>query len=390
MFEEIKLRVACINKPILLLGDFNVTLHARERTGPFRCDRSINDFSKWISDMRLIDLPLHGLTFTWRRNESKSRLDRALCCHTWLVSFPHLRLQELHRSFSDHNPLLLSMETCSNWGPKPFRSYDAWFLNPNFKGFLINEWRNIPNVPLHSKMKTLKTSLKAWRLENFDHIDNKINDFEAVIHDLERKSDSRSLDDMEKARLSAANSFLHRWLIRRERIWRQRARSYGFKLKDHNTKFFHASTLYKKKKKEIAHIKINGRRISGVANLKEEIRNHFAQAFAQNHVPDFDFNMDNHPKITEAQASFLETIPSREELKAAVWACGIDKALGFDGFNFKFIREMWDEWKEDIYESVMDFFIGGHSIRHLNITWVTLIPKVENPHQLRILGRLVW
>ena len=116
-----------------------------------------------------------------------------------------------------------------------------------------------------------------------------------------------------------------------------------------------------------------------MANLKEEIRNHFAQAFAQNHVPDFDFNMDNHPKITEAQASFLETIPSREELKAAVWACGIDKALGFDGFNFKFIREMWDEWKEDIYEAVMDFLIRGHSIRHLNITWVKLIPKVNNP-----------
>ena len=40
---------------------------------------------------------------------------------------------------------------------------------------------------------------------------------------------------------------------------------------------------------------------------------------------------------------------------------------------------MWDEWKEDIYEAVMDFLIRGHSIRHLNITWVKLIPKVNNP-----------
>ena len=31
----------------------------------------------------------------------------------------------------------------------------------------------------------------------------------------------------------------------------------------------------------------------------------------------------------------------------------------------------------------MDFFIGGHSIRHLNITWVTLIPKVENPTSIK-------
>ena len=44
---------------------------------------------------------------------------------------------------------------------------------------------------------------------------------------------------------------------------------------------------------------------------------------------------------------------------------------------------MWEEIKEEIYESVMDFFIGGHSIRHLNITWVTLIPKVENPTSIK-------
>ncbi|XP_057529808.1 uncharacterized protein LOC130808348 [Amaranthus tricolor] len=192
MFEEIKQRVVSINKPILMLGDFNVTLHAGERTGSYRCDRSMNDFSEWITDLRLLDLPLHGLKFTWRRNESKSRLDKALC-------------------------------------------------------FLINEWRNIPNVPLHNKLKILKTPLKAWRSANFDCMDNKIADFEVVIHDLEQKSDNRMLDTMEKARLNAANSFLHQWLIRRERIWRQRARSYGFKLKDHNSKFFLAATLYKKK-----------------------------------------------------------------------------------------------------------------------------------------------
>ena len=136
--------------------------------------------------------------------------------------------------------------------------------------------------------------------------------------------------------------------------------------------------LTKKKKKVISQIKINGRRILGVANLKEEIRNHFAQRFAQDQVPKFDFNMDNHPKITEAQAVFLETTPSREEFKAAVWACGIDKAPGFDGFDFKFIREIWKEIKEEIYEFVMDFFIGDQSIRHLNVTWVTWIPKVEH------------
>ena len=66
-------------------------------------------------------------------------------------------------------------------------------------------------------------------------------------------------------------------------------------------------------------------------------------------------------------------------MKQAVWACGIDKAPGFDGYNFKFIRKMWEVIKDEIYDSVMEFFATGCSTRHLNVTWVTLISKVENP-----------
>ena len=111
-------------------------------------------------------------------------------------------------------------------------------------------------------------------------------------------------------------------------------------------------------------------------NLKSEVRNHFAHRFKQEQTPAFDFNLDNHPKLSAAQAEFIETIPSREEVKQAVWACGIDKAPGFDGYNFKFIREMWEVLEEEIYEFVVDFFVSESSVRHLNITWVTLIPKI--------------
>ena len=40
---------------------------------------------------------------------------------------------------------------------------------------------------------------------------------------------------------------------------------------------------------------------------------------------------------------------------------------------------MWEELKEKIFETVTNFFTVGGSLRHLNVTWVTLIPKVENP-----------
>ena len=122
----------------------------------------------------------------------------------------------LSRSFSDHNPLLLTLVPHENWGPKPFRCYDAWFMHPHFKAFLINEWRSIPVVPLHNKMKIIKTPLKLWRRENFDVIDNKIANLEMVIQDLERKGEDRVLDSLEMARMKAASNILHQCLIRRE------------------------------------------------------------------------------------------------------------------------------------------------------------------------------
>ena len=114
LFEEIKHTLGSINKPILLLGYFNVVLHAGERFGTFRCDLSMREFSEWITDFNLIDIPLHGMKFTWRRNESKSRLDRGMCSHNWLRKFPNMNMVGLKRSFSDHNPLLLSLESSNN------------------------------------------------------------------------------------------------------------------------------------------------------------------------------------------------------------------------------------------------------------------------------------
>ena len=58
--------------------------------------------------------------------------------------------------------------------------------------------------------------------------------------------------------------------------------------------------MVKKKKKEINQIKINGREIIGIQNLKQEVRSFFVNRFTQEETPVFDFNMANHPKISEA------------------------------------------------------------------------------------------
>ncbi|XP_057550609.1 uncharacterized protein LOC130828666 [Amaranthus tricolor] len=156
------------------------------------------------------------------------------------------------------------------------------------------------------------------------------------------------------ARLNAANSLLHQWLIRRERVWRQRARSYCFKMKDHNTKFFYASTLFKKQKNEIIQIHINGRNIQGVENLKAEIRSFFAQSFSQEPVPEFDFSLDNHPKITEAQSIFLEKTPSREEKVESPTSIDQYRPISVVGALYKIISKILSSRLREVIAPLID------------------------------------
>lgn len=186
IFDAVKAVCQSINKPVLLLGDFNEVFHPSEHIGQFRCDRSITEFVDWVNDLHLIDIPLQGMRFTWGRLDSQSKLDRCLCENDWLLKFLRLKLEGLKRSFSDHNPLLLSLEKIENWGPKPFRCFDVWFSNPEFKSFVHKEWEDLPNLNLVNKMKALKEPIKSWSKEKFGEIDNYISRLENALHDLQK------------------------------------------------------------------------------------------------------------------------------------------------------------------------------------------------------------
>lgn len=204
MYDTLKDILSSIGQPVLLLGDFNEIIHPGERVGQFRYEVSMREFIGWIDDLQLIDVPLHGMKFTWGRLESQSRLDRCLCNNEWFIRYPEIRLDGLKRSFSDHNPLLLSLDRKTNWGPKPFRVYDSWFLNPKFKKFLCREWENLPNLGLPNKMKALKAPLKTWSKDNFECLENNISKLEEVVHESQLRGESRQLNEMESARLRTA------------------------------------------------------------------------------------------------------------------------------------------------------------------------------------------
>lgn len=84
IYREISSFIESFNHPPLFLGYFNQILHVDERIEHTNITRGMQIFGDWIDNIRLIDLPLHGRKFTWKRGSSMSRIDRCMCDSYWM------------------------------------------------------------------------------------------------------------------------------------------------------------------------------------------------------------------------------------------------------------------------------------------------------------------
>ena len=382
MWEELSSMRENIELPFIFIGDFNEVLKLEERKGGVGCCRSIEEFNQWVNSLQLVDLPLGGRKYTWSRGKSMSRLDRCLVDNEWCTKFPEMKLMALNIMTSDHCPIV--METSKeDWGPKPFRSLDAWLSHPDFVKKVKDEWCLLGELLTADKLKALRVPLRVWNKKSFGHIDDHINKYEVEIMMLEVRSEECSLGEVELARLEALQGQFRIWYARKESYWRQLAREKFVKLNDRNTKYFHAVALGRRRKKRILLLKVENRLVKGPRKIKKEAVRFFRRLYSQPSGPEVDLDEGLLPKLNGNLAEELEQRPSIEEIKEAVWSCDPSKAAGYDGFNINFIKKMWDNIGDEISSFVLNFFDTGYLPEEINMTWVVLIPKIDSAEEFK-------
>ncbi|XP_057451987.1 uncharacterized protein LOC130743775 [Lotus japonicus] len=170
-------RQQCQDPSWCLLGDFNAVRYEDKRrgvAGVLPCQRrEMAEFNLFIDNMELLDLPLAGRKFTWRRpnNQAHSRIDRFLVSKEWCDAWPNCSQLVLNRDISDHSPLLLR-QSFQDWGPKPFRVLNCWLDDHRLRPFVEQTWaglrvRGWGAFVLKEKVKGLKGSLKDWNSQVF-------------------------------------------------------------------------------------------------------------------------------------------------------------------------------------------------------------------------------
>ena len=87
--------------------------------------------------------------------------------------------------------------------------------------------------------------------------------------------------------------------------------------------------------------------------------------------------------LNQIQIRELLAHVTHSDIDLAILAIDDGKSSWIDGLNAHFFKHAWEVIKLDIYEAVLDYFNQGIMYFPLNITAVTLIPKIANASSIK-------
>jgi len=147
----------------MVAGDFNLIYKDEDKNNSNLNRAMMGRFRRWINDMALTEIPLHGRKFTWSSSSSSAsptlvRLDRVFCSLEWEELFPDCLLQSSSSYNSDHCPLIFGlMDNPPSRGR--FHFEDFWPCLDGFLDIVESAWGSVP--PCSCPVETLSFKLKA-------------------------------------------------------------------------------------------------------------------------------------------------------------------------------------------------------------------------------------
>ncbi|GJV81323.1 RNA-directed DNA polymerase, eukaryota [Tanacetum coccineum] len=367
---------------IIVMGDFNEVRTAEERFGSIFNARGVAAFNSFISTGGLVEVPLGEYSYTWAHKSAAkmSKLDRFLISKYLMRIHPNISSIILDRYLSNHMPILLR-EISLDYGPTPFCFFHHWFDLDGFDLFVTESWKAIniqePNAMLKlvKKLKLLKGQIRLWVKDKKDKaqlLKNSLKKKLAAIDSSLDKGDAAS--DALEDRLNTMNNLTN--LERMESLELAQKAKIKWSIEgDENLKKFHGIINKQRNNLAILGIIVDGEWIEDPMTVKYEFLAHFRDRFDTRCKYRLTLDMNFPNKLSTDQMYDLERPFLKEEIKGAVWDCGLNKSSGPDGFTFGFYRKFWSLIEEDVVADVNHFFHNGYCKKGGNYSFIALIPK---------------
>lgn len=254
-----------------------------------------------------------------------------LCNEHWNQLFSSAIVRHLTHIYSTHCPLLLQFLPVhfSRLGSRPFRFQAAWMRHGGVFSWMREEWAC--DGCLTTSLQTFARKLE-WNLCTFGYIlkrkKRNLLRMEGVIRAMKQRCSKGLLWLEKKLRLERQEI-----LLQEELLWKQKSRCDWLRAGDGNTRFFHASTLIRRRKNHV-HSLLNDRG-SGLRirwNYREWPCNSIVNSSRLILTLGGGFICGRFPPISNDQQANLSAPYSMEDTKKALMFIGSFKAPGPDGF----------------------------------------------------------
>ncbi|XP_039035459.1 uncharacterized protein LOC120171922 [Hibiscus syriacus] len=237
----------------MVVGDFNDFATIDERVdNNSDCMERILKFRECWSMCNLMDAGYVGIKFTWTRHihgrvTLQERLDRLLQNVDMVDLFLNLRVITLNRVYSDHNLILVNTDLGIpvDREKRPFRFEAAWLTHEEFKAVFSLAWDKKKDSLVNAVEET-KNAIIEWKENRFGNIFKRKKTLMKRIQGIQRPSKylySAYLQELEKA-LEAEYQLV---LNQEEILWFQKARLDWMLKGERNTKFFHLTTMVRRR-----------------------------------------------------------------------------------------------------------------------------------------------
>jgi hypothetical protein len=188
-----------------------------------------------------------------------------------------------------------------------------------------------------------------------------------------------------QADIRAATDEMNELLYREEMLWLQRSRIAWLREGDRNTKFFHQKSKWRARRNKVTKL----RDVDGVIKtVPSEMERMSVSFFKSLYTRDPSVNGEVISNLTSELIDDDMNVKlcmefTDVEISDALFQIGPLKAPGPDGFPARFYQKNWDILKGDVIKAVRQFFISGVMPSGVNDTSIVLIPKVDDPMELK-------
>ncbi|XP_043714583.1 uncharacterized protein LOC122662943 [Telopea speciosissima] len=222
LWRDINTFVPNISSPWVAMGDFNIVRQQSEKLGgDLIRQEAVDEFNSFIFDIGLIDLK-------WKGEQSSE------------VTFLPLGL-------SDHSPTVVSTFDKVNFGPKPFRFFEAWIGREGFDDVIAKGWDCPVNLKLNpilrfaARLRNVKADLKNWNKSSVEDV---------FLLSLAAQPNDPSLVPLE----TEAKKKLWEALVIEEKFLKEKSRVKNIQLGDGNNGFFHKSMVCRQNRNHILEV----------------------------------------------------------------------------------------------------------------------------------------